>query len=1258
MNDKRLDLETSELRYRRLFETAQDGILIVDVVSGKVTDINPFLLNMLGYTQKEILDKRIWEISVFQNIASSRKSFDDLQRKDYIRYDDFPLLTKNGKVQKVEFTSNIYRVGEEKILQCNFRDITDRKLAEEELHKTEELYREFYQKSPIGYQSLDSEGRFIEINQAWLDDMGYQRDEVIGHWFGDFLLPDQVELFRQRFSVFKATGNASTEFYMSRKNGSVVLMAFSGKIARDAKGNFKQTHCTLQDITQKHLAEEAIKENQRKYKALFESISDAVFVCYIESRKWSDEFVELNKMASSMLGYDHEELLKISAKNLFFYASSGLLLKETTDDLYAQHMITRESNLRHKDGHIIPVEITFHLFDLQGRPAVLTLAHDISNRKIAAYELEQSHSRLIKAEQVAGFGYWEFDLSSGLVNPSEGARAIYGLTEDTVTIPFVQMIPVPEYRASLDTALNNLITQNIPYDIEFKIKRPSDWAILYIHSIAEFDPERNVVFGTIQDITKRKQAEELLRVSEARFRSTFDQSPIGAAIYDSDLKYRQVNDKFCRMLGYSDKELNSLTVRDITYTDDLDQDIDQLNHLKNGDINRYETDKRYLHKNGSIFWAHISVAIIKDSDGNFLYYLAMIMDITARKEAEDALQKYKLIAEDSRDIILFMDRITGQILEANNAAVKAYGYSRKELLTMKIQDLSNPQAKMLTEKQIDYAYAHGMLFETSHMRKDGSIFPVEVSSRGADIEGTTTLINIIRDTTARKQAENALNESLQNYQVLFNSVTDAILVHQPEADYSVGKFIEVNDAAMSMLGYNRKELLQITPAEILLDGKYRIDEAPDIIRNVEQSNEVVAEYTLVTKKGELIPVELHSRMFELGGKRTVITLARDIRERKKLEEEQKKLRYQSEMSSRLAAVGEMAAGIAHEINNPLTGVIGFASILMEREDLPRDVMEQLQIINSGSQRVVDIVKRMLTFARQAKPVRHQVNITELIDNTLELRSYVLKTANIAVIKQYEPGLPLLTVDPGQMQQVILNLILNAEYSMKKAHEKGTLNITVSKAGDRVKLSFRDDGLGMPPEILAKLFQPFFTTKEPGEGTGLGLSLSHGIILEHGGTIRGESTPGEGAEFIIELPVMISDRMPAVTDPNAAVQSPTQKASILVIDDEAAIRTLIRIVLVQDSYKVDECAVPQEAMSMIEKNKYDAILLDIRMPGVSGIELYSEIIAKWPKLAKRVIFITGDTSSELLINHDIPCIKKPFNIAVLKSALAKILSKAD
>jgi signal transduction histidine kinase len=248
-----------------------------------------------------------------------------------------------------------------------------------------------------------------------------------------------------------------------------------------------------------------------------------------------------------------------------------------------------------------------------------------------------------------------------------------------------------------------------------------------------------------------------------------------------------------------------------------------------------------------------------------------------------------------------------------------------------------------------------------------------------------------------------------------------------------------------------------------------------------------------------------------------VHIMRDITQVKKAEEEKRLLQEKAEISSRLASVGEMAAGIAHEINNPLTGVSGFSDMLMERE-LPQDMREQVEIIADGSRRVADIVKRLLTFARQNKPVRAMVNINDLIANTLNMRSYVLKTNNINVITEYDETLPLITIDPGQIQQVFLNLIVNAEYSMKKTGKPGELRIKTKKLNDKITISFRDNGLGISEENMKRLFQPFFTTKPVGEGTGLGLSLSRSIIIEHSGTISVESELNEGATFQIELPI--------------------------------------------------------------------------------------------------------------------------------------------
>ena len=287
-------------------------------------------------------------------------------------------------------------------------------------------------------------------------------------------------------------------------------------------------------------------------------------------------------------------------------------------------------------------------------------------------------------------------------------------------------------------------------------------------------------------------------------------------------------------------------------------------------------------------------------------------------------------------------------------------------------------------------------------------------------------------------------------------------------------------------------------------------------------------------------------------------------------------------------------------------------MLMERE-LPQDMREQVEIIADGSRRVADIVKRLLTFARQNKPVRAMVNINDLIANTLNMRSYVLKTNNINVITEYDETLPLITIDPGQIQQVFLNLIVNAEYSMKKTGKPGELRIKTKKLNDKITISFRDNGLGISEENMKRLFQPFFTTKPVGEGTGLGLSLSRSIIIEHSGTISVESELNEGATFQIELPITESypEDESIESAPLLKTKENIKKIYVLIVDDEVTVRHFIKSILDNSDYVVDTTGDPYEALQKITINDYDVVILDIRMPGMSGQELFEKIVYKSP-----------------------------------------------
>jgi signal transduction histidine kinase len=233
--------------------------------------------------------------------------------------------------------------------------------------------------------------------------------------------------------------------------------------------------------------------------------------------------------------------------------------------------------------------------------------------------------------------------------------------------------------------------------------------------------------------------------------------------------------------------------------------------------------------------------------------------------------------------------------------------------------------------------------------------------------------------------------------------------------------------------------------------------------------------------------------------------------------ERKQMEQQLIITDRLASVGELASGIAHELTNPLTSVIGFSQLLLGK-DIPEDIKEDIRIVSSEAQRAAGVVKNLLTFARKHAQVKQLVNINNIIGKVLELRAYEQRVSNIWVKIRFAADLPEVMADYFQLQQVFLNIVINAEHFMVEAHSKGTLTITTEKVDNVVKAFFTDDGPGIPEADLGHLFDPFFTTKEVGKGTGLGLSICHGIITEHGGKIYARSELGKGTTFTVELPI--------------------------------------------------------------------------------------------------------------------------------------------
>ena len=377
-----------------------------------------------------------------------------------------------------------------------------------------------------------------------------------------------------------------------------------------------------------------------------------------------------------------------------------------------------------------------------------------------------------------------------------------------------------------------------------------------------------------------------------------------------------------------------------------------------------------------------------------------------------------------------------------------------------------------------------------------------ISAANIPLAEQDLIISTVWDVTDRHQAIQELELRAR----LLDTSMDGIFVIDPETR----RFRYFNETAHRSLGYSREEMEFLSLVDIIPESA-RATLPANIIR-VTTAGNAVFETSHLTKDGRTFPVEVHAQTINIDGKSFMMGLAHDITERQAMQD-------RLIITDRMASVGELAAGIAHEINNPLTGVLGFAELLLEKKDLPEDIRQDVDTIYNEAKRTVTVVRNMLTFARRHDVHKRPVQINDIITETLKLRAYEHRANNIEVRTRLDAALPEITADPAQIQQVLLNIIINAEYVMSENNHGGQLSVSTETLPRAARITLANDGPPIPPEVKNKLFDPFFTTKPEGKGTGLGLSIVYRIITDHGGSVRVDSDGVEGTAFVIELPAI-------------------------------------------------------------------------------------------------------------------------------------------
>jgi PAS domain S-box-containing protein len=395
------------------------------------------------------------------------------------------------------------------------------------------------------------------------------------------------------------------------------------------------------------------------------------------------------------------------------------------------------------------------------------------------------------------------------------------------------------------------------------------------------------------------------------------------------------------------------------------------------------------------------------------------------------------------------------------------------------------------------------------------------------------------------------------------------------------------------------------------------------------------------------------------GRLRVEAVLRDVTSRKKLQDQARDLYHQLSQAEKMAALGQTISGVAHELNNPLATILACAERLASRR-LDDSTRRDVDAIHNAAERAARIVRSLQTFARKRHTTRTRVDLNQVVQDTIAIRAFEQRAGNIVIIQALAAGLPPVFVDPHQIQQVLLNLMVNAEQAMIDAHGRGTLVLRSWQDTERdaVILEVADDGPGVPKDMETRVFDPFFTTKTVGKGTGLGLTVAYAIAQEHGGRLVLGPRQERGASFRLELPVGTNPiRTPDAPQPESLPDVP-KGTRALVVEDEHALGEAVAAALGDEGFVVDRAEDGEAALALVRKRRYDVILCDLKMPKVDGIAFYRELSASMPQLAARVVFMTGDVAGteagRFLEESGIRWIPKPFRLRDLVRAAREAL----
>jgi two-component system sporulation sensor kinase A len=1100
------DLNESREKFLRLSDLSAEGIAIHE--KGIILEANQALAKMFGYERVE------------EMVGQNGLDLTDPEGREKIRTHilanseevyEVTGLRKDGSSFPCQLRGRALIYQGRPVRISTFLDLSPLKKQEQDLFESEQKFRRLVEASTEGIV-VTQQGKVIDANPALARMFGWEVSEIIGRSAVEFAAPESRDLVGKMVlsdleQPYEAVG--------IRKNGSTFRVEISGRLFSYQR--YAVRVGILKIIPDPPTAKPnpaKLKGDDDNFRKVFEGASIGMVLADL-SQKSFRHILQVNQAFCEMLGYTEDEMVG-KAIDEFWYPENFNPPQKNLELLIKNETKSHDSEKRYlkKNGEILWAHVTLTVIRGEETQPLYALAmiQNITDQKKAEQALKNSEARLKSIFNSGSQSAGVLDISGRLEAFNQSAalevKRMLGkdlevgrLFTDYLEPPLVWYFQERFQKALAGETLRS--ERMVP-----ALDGQAHWFEIQYYPI--FNEEREVtgICLTVVNIDDRKRSEESLRESEERFRRIFEDTSVGMTVVDRSYRFTYVNRAFCDFLGYTTEELQRMTFLDITHPEDqhtpfLTESSPGMEREKSGQI-----EKRLLHKEGEVLWANMTFTTIQDSQGRMMHGLGIVENITERKKAEatvrESEERYRRLVEFSPEGIFVY--VKEKIVYANPAGLKLLGAARPEQLVGRpVLSIVHPEDQEKIKIRIDHVSMSGRVnppLEQRFVRLDGQMVDVEAQGTYFTYMGRPAGLVIVRDITERKKARGAFRESQESYRRLVEFFPETVLVH------SEGKIIYINAPGLQMFGATDssqilgRSVYDFVSPEFVETARNRVETI-----NLNKLSSDPMEQVWLRLDQSPIDIEVRGTFFSFMGKPAVLSILRNVSERKRTQ--QMLLRYE-----RLAAIGQVIAGIAHDIRNPLAVLSSMTQQLSDRFAGQDSYAREMETITAQTERLKRLMNDILDYSRGLTLNKKWIYPQSLLEQCLRLVQTQIGAEHQRVeVKWNLPeGLEKFLADRERLEQVFLNLMLNAYEAVGSG---GVIIFSCESTPDSIFLKVQDNGPGIPEGDMARLFEPFFTTKK--HGSGLGLSVSQKIVEAHGGKIEVEWVYPHGTLFTVRIP---------------------------------------------------------------------------------------------------------------------------------------------